>query len=44
MEKSQSLVVTSPNVKYTDEYIYSDYQYEETLVTKNGDDLVVSNY
>ncbi|CAB3230154.1 unnamed protein product [Arctia plantaginis] len=40
MEKTPSLVVTSPNVKYTDEYIYSDYQYEETLVTKNGDDLI----
>lgn len=44
MEKSSTLVISSPNVKYTDEYIYSDYQYDETLVTKNGDDLVVSEF
>ncbi|XP_047031947.1 inositol-3-phosphate synthase [Helicoverpa zea] len=39
MEKSPSLVISSPNIKYTDEYIYSDYEYEETLVTRNGDEV-----
>lgn len=41
MEKSPTLVISSPKIKYTDDYIYSDYEYEETLVTKNGDDLTV---
>lgn len=42
MEKNTSLVVSSPNVKYTDDYIYSDYVYEETLVTKTGNEFLVS--
>lgn len=41
MEKNTSLVVSSPNIKYTDDYIYSDYVYEETLVTKNGNEFLV---
>ncbi|XP_026756286.1 inositol-3-phosphate synthase [Galleria mellonella] len=44
MDKSSSLVVVSPNTKYTDEFIYSDYDYEETLVTKNGSELVAKPY
>ncbi|KAF9788798.1 hypothetical protein SFRURICE_018374 [Spodoptera frugiperda] len=39
MEKTPTLVVSSPNIKYTDEYIYSDYEYEETLVTRNGEEI-----
>lgn len=42
MENSPNLVVASPNIKYADDYIYSDYVYEETLVTKSGDDIIVS--
>lgn len=41
MEKTPSLVISSPNIKYTDDYIFSDYEYEETLVTRNGDELTV---
>lgn len=41
MEKSPTLFVSSPNVKYTDEFILSDYEYEETLVTKNGNEYKV---
>ncbi|KAM3959633.1 inositol-3-phosphate synthase [Aphomia sociella] len=44
MEKSSNLVVISPNTKYTEDYIYSDYEYEETLVTKNGNQLVAKPY
>ncbi|XP_028178883.1 inositol-3-phosphate synthase [Ostrinia furnacalis] len=44
MEKNTSLVVSSPNVKYTDDYIYSDYVYEETLVTKTGNEYVAKPY
>lgn len=42
MEKPSNLVVSSPNLKYTDDFIYSDYSYEDTLVTKTGSSLVVS--
>ncbi|KAL0870958.1 hypothetical protein ABMA27_004781 [Loxostege sticticalis] len=44
MEKNTSLVVSSPNVKYTDDYIYSDYVYEETLVTKTGNEFLAKPY
>lgn len=44
MEKSPNLIITSPNLQYTDDYIVADYNYEETLVTKSGDDLVVRFY
>lgn len=43
MEKSSTLTVSSPNVEYTNDFILSNYEYEETLVTKNGTDLLVSN-
>lgn len=43
MEKTSTLRVSSPNVQYTDDFILSNYEYEETLVTKNGTDLLVSN-
>lgn len=42
MEKAENLIVSSPKVKYTDEYIYSDYEYEEALITKNDTEIVVS--
>lgn len=42
MEKSSNIQVISPNVKYTDDYIYADYEYEETLVTKKDNELLVS--
>ncbi|XP_063625643.1 uncharacterized protein LOC134797352 [Cydia splendana] len=44
MERSSNLLVSSPNVKYTDDYIFADYDYEETLVTKKGDDLVAKPF
>lgn len=44
MEKSPSLVISSPNIKYTEDYIYADYEYEETLVTRNGDEITVSKH
>ncbi|KAG6447696.1 hypothetical protein O3G_MSEX005103 [Manduca sexta] len=40
MEKSSNLVISSPNLKYTDDYIISEYEYEETLVTRNGNDIL----
>lgn len=44
MEKNLNLVVSSPSVKYTEEFIYSDYQYQETLVKKTGDEFVALPY
>ncbi|XP_053610653.1 inositol-3-phosphate synthase isoform X2 [Plodia interpunctella] len=44
MENNTNLVVKSPNTKYTEEYIFSDYEYEETLVTKNGNEIVAKPY
>ncbi|XP_049876075.1 inositol-3-phosphate synthase [Pectinophora gossypiella] len=44
MEKVSTLVVSSPNVQYTDDFILSDYEYEETLVTKNGHELLARPY
>lgn len=43
MEKPSTLTVSSPNIQYTDDFILSNYEYEETLVTKNGTDLLVSH-
>lgn len=40
--KSENIIVSSPNVKYTDDYIFSEYEYNETLVTKTEKDIVVS--
>ncbi|KAJ8712138.1 hypothetical protein PYW07_004980 [Mythimna separata] len=39
MEKLPTLVIYSDSIKYTDDYIYSDYEYEETLVTRKGCDV-----
>ncbi|XP_045537147.1 inositol-3-phosphate synthase [Papilio machaon] len=44
MEKSSNIQVISPNVKYTENYIYADYEYEETLVTKKDNELLVKPY
>ncbi|VVC97886.1 unnamed protein product [Leptidea sinapis] len=44
MDTNTSLVVSSPNIKYTDEYIYSDYKYQESLVTRTESQLVVKPY
>lgn len=44
MEKLPTLVIQSDNIKYTDDYIYSDYEYEETLVIKKGCDVTVSMF
>lgn len=44
MEKSPSLIVSSPNIKYTEDFIYSDYEYQESLVTKNDNELMVQPY
>lgn len=40
--KSENIIVSSPNVKYTDDYIFSEYEYNETLVTKTENEIVVS--
>ncbi|XP_048480364.1 inositol-3-phosphate synthase [Plutella xylostella] len=44
MEKAANLVVSSPNLKYTEDYIHSEYRYEEALVTKNEDEVVVTPF
>ncbi|CAH2043266.1 unnamed protein product, partial [Iphiclides podalirius] len=44
MDKTSSLHINSQNVKYTEDYIYADYEYEETLVTKKDNELVVKPY
>ncbi|CAG9788563.1 unnamed protein product [Diatraea saccharalis] len=44
MEKNSHLVVSSPNIKYTDDYILSDYVYEETLVTQKVNEIVAKPY
>ncbi|XP_068618145.1 inositol-3-phosphate synthase [Battus philenor] len=44
MDKSSNLQVISPNLKYTEDYIYADYEYDETLVTKKNNELVVKPY
>ncbi|XP_038222549.1 inositol-3-phosphate synthase [Zerene cesonia] len=40
MDTTSNLVVSSPKIKYTEDYIYADYEYEETLVTRNNNELV----
>ncbi|CAG4951443.1 unnamed protein product [Colias eurytheme] len=40
MDTTSNLVVSSPKIKYTEDYIYADYDYEETLVTRNKNELV----
>lgn len=42
MEKSTNIIVSSPNVKYSDEYILSQYEFQETLVIKTDDQIRVS--
>ncbi|CAH2983955.1 unnamed protein product [Chilo suppressalis] len=44
MEKNSKLIISSPNIQYTDDYILSDFEYEETLVTKNANEIVVKPY
>ncbi|CAK1553861.1 unnamed protein product [Leptosia nina] len=44
MDTLGNLIVSSPNIKYTDDFIYSDYEYKDTLVTRNGNDLVAKPY
>ncbi|CAK1586732.1 unnamed protein product [Parnassius mnemosyne] len=44
MNKVSSLQVISPNVKYTEDHIYADYEYEETLVTKKDNAITVKPY
>ncbi|GBP10453.1 Inositol-3-phosphate synthase 1-B [Eumeta japonica] len=41
MEFNTNLLVQSPKVKYTDNYIYSNFVYEDALVVKNEDQIVV---
>jgi hypothetical protein len=36
-------LVNSPNVKYTDDFIEADYDYQITKVESNGDVLMVSS-
>lgn len=42
--KSENIIVSSPNVKYTDDYIFSEYEYNETLVTKTENEIVAKPY
>ncbi|XP_028041999.1 inositol-3-phosphate synthase [Bombyx mandarina] len=44
MEKTPNLVIVSPNVKYSDDFIYADYEYNETLVKKIDNQLVAQPY
>ncbi|CAH4030186.1 inositol-3-phosphate synthase [Pieris brassicae] len=44
MDTTSNLIVSSPNIKYTDDFIYSDYEYEDTLVTRNKNELVAKPY
>lgn len=44
MERAANLVVSSSKVKYTNEYIYADYDYEEALVTKSDTEILVSTF
>ncbi|XP_052743422.1 inositol-3-phosphate synthase [Bicyclus anynana] len=44
MNSSSKITVSSPNLKYTEDFIYSDYDYEETLVTKTEHELVAKPY
>ncbi|KAI5636610.1 myo-inositol-1-phosphate synthase domain-containing protein [Phthorimaea operculella] len=44
MEKPSTLRVSSANVKYSDDYITSNYEYEETLVTKTANEIMAHPY
>ncbi|XP_047522024.1 inositol-3-phosphate synthase [Pieris napi] len=44
MDTTSNLIVSSPNIKYTEDFIYSDYEYEDTLVTRNKNELVAKPY
>jgi hypothetical protein len=43
MAPKKVFVVNSPNVKYTNEFIEADYNYQITKVETNGDVLMVSS-
>lgn len=38
------VVVNSPNVKYTENYIESKYDYQYTKAKKEGNQILVSNF
>ncbi|CAH2092675.1 unnamed protein product [Euphydryas editha] len=42
--KSENIIISSPHVKYTDDYIFSEYEYNETLVTKTENEIVAKPY
>lgn len=42
MQECSNIVISSPNLKYTEKYIVADYVYNDTLVTKCGNELMVS--
>lgn len=44
MSAAPKISVLSPNVKYTDDYIFSEYEYSETLVTKKDNSFVAKPY
>lgn len=44
MSAAPKIIVSSPNIKYTDDYIFSEYEYNETLVTKKENELLVRFY
>lgn len=41
MNTTSNIKVSSPNLKYTEDYIFSEYEYEETLVTKTEHEILV---
>ncbi|XP_045774842.1 inositol-3-phosphate synthase [Maniola jurtina] len=44
MNTTSNITISSPNIKYTDDFIFSEYDYEETLVTKSEHELVATPY
>ncbi|CAH0720475.1 unnamed protein product, partial [Brenthis ino] len=44
MNTTSKITVSSPNVKYTDDYIFSEYEYNETLVAKKDNEFVAKPY
>ncbi|XP_061379163.1 inositol-3-phosphate synthase [Danaus plexippus] len=44
MTTTSNLTVSSPNIKYTDDYIFSQYEYQETLVDTVDNKLVAKPY
>lgn len=44
MAKCANIVVSSPNLNYTEDFIVADYVYRDTLVTKTANEFVAQPY